>query len=152
MEKIFVNKAVKVKAPASKVWNVLTKREHNDKWALEFSSGGPQFHIESDWKLGNPVLWKGQDDSVIVEGNVTAVEPNKFLRFTVRDVRMKEKVLVAKEDGITFDLTEQDGITILHVSQGDFAAIPEGKKYARLTSETWDRVLPKIKELAERKN
>ncbi len=81
MEKLFVEKSIKINTPASRVWDVLTKPEFTDQWAPEFS-GGAEFHIESDWKLGSPVLWKGQDGSVIVQGNVTALEPNKFLRFT----------------------------------------------------------------------
>ncbi len=127
---------------------MLTKPEFTDQWALEFS-GGAEFHIESDWKLGSPVLWKGQDGSVIVQGNVTALEPNKFLRFTVFDVR-GEKPPVTEEDGITYELTEQNGKTMLRLSQGDFSVMAEGEKYHRLSVEVWDRVLPKVKELAEK--
>ncbi|TMB84582.1 MAG: hypothetical protein E6J48_02015 [Chloroflexi bacterium] len=136
MEKLFVEKSIKINTPASRVWDVLTKPEFTDQWAPEFS-GGAEFHIESDWKLGSPVLWKGQDGSVIVQGNVTALEPNKFLRFTVFDVR-------------GYELTEQNGETMLRLSQGDFSVMAEGEKYHRLSAEVWDRVLPKVKELAEK--
>ena len=111
MEKLFVNKTIEINAPASKVWYALTRREYTDQWAIEFT-GGAEFHIESDWKLGSPVLWTGQDGNVIVQGNVTALEPQKFLRFTVFDVR-GEKPPVTDEDGITYELTEQDGKTLL---------------------------------------
>ena len=148
MEKLFVEKSIKINAPASRVWDALTRPEFTDQWALEFS-GGAEFHIESDWKLGSPVLWKGQDGSMIVQGNVTALEPNKFLRFTVFDVR-GEKPPVTEEDGITYELTEQNGETMLRLSQGDFSVMAEGEKYHRLSAEVWDRVLPKVKELAEK--
>ena len=148
MEKLFVEKSIKINAPASRVWDALTRPEFTDQWALEFS-GGAEFHIESDWKLGSPVLWKGQDGSMIVQGNVTALEPNKFLRFTVFDVR-GEKPPVTEEDGITYELTEQNGKTMLRLSQGDFSVMAEGEKYHRLSAEVWDRVLPKVKELAEK--
>ena len=88
---------------------------------------------------------------MIVEGNVTALEPNKFLRFTVFDVR-GEKPPVTEEDGITYELTEHTGKTTLRLLQGDFSAMPEGEKYHRLSAEVWDRVLPKVKELAEKEN
>src|ERR671918_1105470 len=114
MKKLFVDKTIEINAPASKVWDALTKREYTDQWALEFSSGGPQFHIESDWKLGSPVLWKGQDGKVIVEGNVTALEPEKLLRFTVFDVRMV-KPPVTEGDGITYQLSKKNGKTALHI-------------------------------------
>jgi uncharacterized protein YndB with AHSA1/START domain len=148
MEKLFVEKTIEINVPASKVWNALTRREYTDQWALEFS-GGSEFHIESDWNLGSPVLWTGQDGSVIVQGNVTALEPQKFLRFTVFDVRV-EKPPVTDEDGITYELTEQNGKTLLRISQGDFSGMAEGEKYRDLSAEIWDRVLPKVKALAEK--
>ena len=147
MEKLFVHKTIEINAPASKVWDALTRREYTDQWALEFT-GGTEFHIQSDWKLGSPVLWKGQDGSVIVQGNVTALEPQKLLRFTVFDVR-GEKPSVTEEDGITYALTEQNGKTLLRISQGDFSTMAEGEKYRNLSAEIWDRVLLKVKELAE---
>ncbi len=148
MEKLFVNKTIEIDAPDSKVWNALTRREYTDQWALEFT-GGAEFHIESDWNLGSPVLWTGQDGSVIVQGNVTALEPQKFLRFTVFDVR-GEKPPVTDEDGITYELTEQDGKTLLRISQGDFSTMADGEKYRNLSAEIWDRVLLKVKDLAEK--
>src|SRR3954466_14428295 len=126
MTKLFVDKTIEINAPASKVWKAITSSENNRQWAVEFSSGGPQFHLESTWELGSPVLWKGQDGTVIVEGNVTALERNKLLRFTVFDVRSEEKALVTEEDGITFQLSEKKGQTTLHILQGDFSVMPEG--------------------------
>ena len=148
MEKLFVIKTIEINAPASKVWDALTMREYTDQWALEFTSGA-EFHIESDWNPGSPVLWTGQDGSVIVQGNVTALEPQKFLRFTVFDVR-GEKPPVTDEDGITYELTEQNGKTLLRISQGDFSSMAEGEKYRNLSAEIWDRVLLKMKALAEK--
>jgi len=152
MNKLFVNKTIKIHAPAQNVWHAITKRESTDQWALEFSSGGPEFHIESTWELGSPVLWQGQDGTVIVEGEVTALEQNRLLRFTVFDVRMEERVPVTDEDGITFKLSEEDGKTDLQILQGDFSVMIDGKKYRDLTAEVWDKVLPKIKEFAEKEN
>jgi hypothetical protein len=117
-------------------------------WAPEFSGGSP-FHIESEWKVNSPVLWKDSQEKTIVEGNVTALEPRRLLRFTVFDVR-SEKPLVHEEDGITYQLSEKDGKTRLHILQGDFSAMSHGEKYRDMSAEVWERVLPKVKELAER--
>ncbi|MGE8203464.1 SRPBCC family protein [Heyndrickxia sp. NPDC080065] len=149
MKKLFVDKTIEINAPAPKVWNAITKRKNSDQWAQEFSSGGPEFHIESDWKLGSPVLWKGQDGNVIVEGNVTAANQKRLLRFTVFDVRSPERPPVTEEDGITFELSEEKGKTFLHILQGDFSVMTDGEKYRDLTVEIWDKVLPIIKKLAE---
>lgn len=148
MRELFVEKSIDVNAPASKVWDVLTKPKYTDKWALEFSNVGTEFHVESDWKLGSPVLWKNKDGSVFVEGNVTAVEPDRLLRYTVSDVR-HEKALVSDDNGITCDLAEHGGTTTLRIVQGDFSAMDDGEKYCRMSADTWDRVLPIVKELAE---
>ncbi|NRD77951.1 SRPBCC domain-containing protein [Bacillus sp. BRMEA1] len=150
MGKLFVDETIEINAPVAKVWDAITQRENTDKWALEFSSGGPEFHIESIWELGSPVYWKGQDGTVIVEGNVTALEPNQLLRFTVFDVRMEERPEVTEEDGITFRLSEENGKTHLHILQGDFSSMENGKFYRDSSAVIWDRVLPKIKELSEK--
>lgn len=152
MNKLFVDKNIIINAPAANVWNIITNPEHNLVWAVEFSSGGPKFHIDSTWQLGSPVYWKGEDGTVIVEGNVTAVEPYKLLRFTVFDVRFTERPKVSEEDGITFELTEDGGVTNLHILQGDFSGMTDGKKYRDLSAEIWDKVLPVIKRLAESNN
>lgn len=148
MSKLFVDQSIEINAPVSKVWEVLTKPEYTFEWAPEFS-GGSSFHIESDWNLGSPVLWKDSEGKTLVEGNVTALGPRKLLRFTVFDVR-SERPPVTEEDGITYQFSEKNGKTTLHVLQGDFSAMPEGEKYRDMSAEIWDRVLPKVKELAER--
>jgi len=147
MSKLFVDQSIEINAPASNVWRVLTERASTAKWANEFSGGSP-FHIESDWNPGSPVLWKDSEGKTIVEGNVSALQPQKLLRFTVFDVR-SEKPPVTEEDGITYQLSEENGKIILHVLQGDFSAIPEGEKYRDMSADVWARVLPKVKELAE---
>jgi uncharacterized protein YndB with AHSA1/START domain len=148
MPQLFVDKTVEIEAPASKVWAALTRRDATAKWAPEFSDGGPAFHLESDWNLGSAVSWKDKEGNVFVEGNVTAREPNRFLRFTVFDVR-SPRALTGPEDGISYELSEGNGKTTLHIRQGDFSVIPDGEKFRRMTDETWDRVLPKVKQLAE---
>ena len=85
---------------------------------------------------------------MIVRGNVTALEPEKFLRFTVFDV-WGEKPPVTDEDGITFELREQDGKTLLMISQGHFLPSVMVEKYRDLSAEIWDRVLAKVKALTE---
>ena len=148
MQKLFVDMSIEIDASAARVWDVLTTRQHTAEWASEFAAGGPQIHIESDWESGDPVLWKDANERVIVEGNVTAVEVNGMLRFTVFDTGGKRPA-VAADDGITFKLTERDGRTRLWVSQGDFSAMPDGEMYRDLSAQVWERALARIKRSAE---
>ncbi len=148
MSPLFVDKTIEIDALPFKVWDVLTKPAYNGQWATEFDGGVP-FRVESDWRIGAPVFWKDQDNQTIVEGNVTRVEPEKLLRFTVFDVRAAQRPAVSDEDGITFELAPKNAGTLLRVRQGDFSSMNEGEKYWRMSDEVWDRVLPKIKRLAE---
>jgi uncharacterized protein YndB with AHSA1/START domain len=141
--------SVEINAPASRVWDALTRPQCTEHWASEFSSGGPPFRIESDWDLASPVLWKDPSGQVVIEGQVTALDQHKLLRFTVFDARA-ERPAGASEDGITYKLTERNGRTRLWVSQGDFSAMSEGEKYRDLSARVWDRVLLKVKLLAEK--
>lgn len=149
MDKLFVKKSIEIKATPQKVWDVLTKREYSDVWAVEFSNGELKFHIVSDWKPGSPVLWKSDEGKVIVQGNITALERNQLLRFTVSDTRKSENYLVNEEDGITFKLLDRIARTRLYVIHGDFSVMKEGEKYYTQSGEVWDRALPVIKQLAE---
>src|SRR5947209_7702453 len=119
MPGLFVDKTIEINAPAPKVWHVLTGRKETSQWAREFSGSGPQFHPESDWNLGSPVLWKRDDGEVVVDGNVMAREPNRLLRFTVFDTSGPRHP-VSEADGITYELAEQNGKTVLHLRQGVF--------------------------------
>lgn len=144
--RFFVDRSIKIKAPVEKVWNVLTKPEFTKQWTDEFGIEGS---IISDWSLGSEVLWK-KYDKVVVKGNVTALEPNKLLRYTVFDITMEDPYDVSDEDGITFTLTHKNDNTQLYLLHGDFGKMNDGKKYYKLSSSIWDKVLPKIKRLAEK--
>jgi uncharacterized protein YndB with AHSA1/START domain len=143
MPPLFVDKLIEISAPAHNVWDALTQATQH--WIGNFGMDGA---IESDWKLGSPVYWKNKDGTVIVEGTVTAVEPEKLLRFTVFDVR-SEKPPVTDEDGITYQLSAHGSRTTLRIRQGDFSAMPDGAKFRDMSAEIWDRVMLKVKELAE---
>src|SRR5690348_12476629 len=97
MAKLFVDKTIEIGAPASRVWEVLTRREATREWAPAFA-GGADFSNASEWDLGSPLPWKDQDCTMVDEGAVTALEPMRLLRFTVFDVR-SARPPVTEEDG-----------------------------------------------------
>jgi uncharacterized protein YndB with AHSA1/START domain len=147
MAKLFVNRSIEINAAPSKVWQVLTDPSLTAGWVPEFGIKGS---LHSDWTMGSKVSWKDLDGRTFVEGTVTGLQPYKFLRYTVFDMGSKERPPVAEEDGITFRLSEEKGNTKLDLTQGDFSVMTEGQKYHQMSSEVWDRVLPKIKELSEK--
>lgn len=144
-KKLFIDKTVKINASASKVWDVLTKSEYTNKWVNEFAPG---MTLVSNWKLWSPVLWVDINWKVVVEWNVTKVEPGKFLRFTVFDIELGRHN-VTEEDGMTFELKSKDNKTNLHLIHGDFSVLEDGNEYYEMTLDAWNKILPIIKELAE---
>jgi uncharacterized protein YndB with AHSA1/START domain len=95
------------------------------------------------------VLWKDENGRVVLEGSVTALDPQRLLRFTVFDTRGEEPSAMP-EDGITYKLTERNGKTRLWISQGDFSSMKDGEKYRDLSAQVWDRALIMVKRLAEK--
>lgn len=147
MPRLFVEDSVDIDAPASKVWEVITSPAMTKQWVKEFS---PEImSLASDWKLGSSVLWNDIVNTPIVEGKVTAMEENELLRFTVMPVGQKPETEMKEEDGITFKLHESEGQTYLTIMHGDFGLTPEHKMFHDITEQTWKRVLPIIKRLAE---
>ena len=148
MSRLYVDKSVEIDASSARVWEVLTSEVLTRDWASEFSAGGPQIHIESDWTIGSPVLWKDQRGRLVVEGSVTAAELHRLLRYTVFDVEAR-RPSVGPDDGITYTLTERGGKTVLWVSQGDFSTMTDGSRYKELSEAIWERALARIRRIAE---
>jgi uncharacterized protein YndB with AHSA1/START domain len=146
MAELFVSRSIEINTPPEKVWLVLTHPDFTKQWIGAFRAVGA---IVSAWRYGDPVLWKGLDGRVLVKGTVTALEPQKLLRFTVFDIHMKKEPKVLETDGITYALTDKDGHTILSVVQGDFGKVENGELHYKATLAVWKKALPMIKQLAE---
>jgi len=150
MKKLYVERSIEIDASPSRVWEVLTKPQFTQKWAGEFGAAGP---IDSNWTLGSMVLWRNAKGEVYVRGNVTAVSPLKLLRFTVCDVfnpaLRPTSGLAEHEITQSYSLAGDRENTILSTSHGDFGQLATGAILYPLVLQLWDRLLPKIKGLAE---
>jgi hypothetical protein len=98
-------------------------------------------------------LWAGPSRTSLAR-HVTEVVPGELLRFTVRDVANPRLRPISgrAEDDITqsYRLAGAGGRSVLTTSHGDLAKIADGEALYPLVGELWDRLLPTIKELAER--
>lgn len=146
-KKLFVDRAIEVAASRKVVWQIITESNYTHHWASEFANGTP-LTIESNWNVGDDVLWKDGDGTTIVEGEVTNCEQFVLLRFTVFAANMPH-VATTSEDGITWQLIEKTPhSTMVRVRQGDFGSIEGGEKSYLQTDEIWSRILPIVNELA----
>ncbi len=76
-----------------------------------------------------------------VKGEVRAVEPNQRLELTCRDAHTEN----APETAAVYTLTETDGGTTLHVTQGGF---PD-EATCDLNATHWDQALAGLRQLVE---
>jgi len=153
MHELYVKRSIKIDAKSSHVWEVLTKPEFTEQWAGAFGATGP---IDSSWILGGEVSWKNAKGDVYVNGQVTDCVPGRLLRFTVCDIfnpsLQPSSGLKADEITQSYSLAADGKGTILSTAHGDFAKLPNGATLFPMVEQVWVRLLPTLKELAERTN
>lgn len=136
--------SVVINAPASKVWDALTKPE----WTRQYIFG---CDAVSDWEVGSPILWNGAaDGKTYVKGKVVSYNPGKMLQYTTFDPNNPEMEDISSNYlTVTYELSGKNNQTVLRVSQGDYSRVANGDKRYEETVGGWDSVLSKIKELVE---
>ncbi|QBD74858.1 hypothetical protein EPA93_02150 [Ktedonosporobacter rubrisoli] len=143
MRELFVDKSVTIAAPATKVWEVLTRPEYAREWVRLW---WPDFALlESDWQTGSSVIWQLADGTVGSQGTISLAQPYTLLSFSFQ---VNNPYLIKQEE-ITYRLDEQDGHTHLSVTVGNFGDTPEHEACYPGALQSWETSLPKIKELAE---
>lgn len=140
--------SISIQASADRVWDALVNPEMTKKY---------MFGCEalSDWKVGSPLIWKGNFNGVemvAVKGNVVSIEPGRYLAYTTIDPNnpavpdLPENYLT-----VTYELAGQDGLTFLTVSQGDYSSVANGQERydETVAGGGWTPILDQIKQLLE---
>ena len=149
MEPKTIKNTITINATAAKVWDALVNPEQTKKY---------MFGCEtiSDWKKGSPLLWEGEWEGkkmVFVKGNIIDIQPDKRLVYTVIDPNntsipdLPENYLT-----VSYDLTSENGQTVLTVIQGDYNTVADGeKRYLESynNGEGWNPILVEIKKILE---
>lgn len=149
MGKKIVKNVITINAPAAKVWDALVNPEQTKKYMFGCET-------VSDWKPGSPLLWKMNyegKEMIPVKGNVLEIQPFKLLKYTVIDPTASYPDIPENYLNVTYELEEQDGKTILTVSQDGFEDAADGeKRYQDVYNkgEGWNPILVQIKELIEK--
>jgi uncharacterized protein YndB with AHSA1/START domain len=146
---LFVRNSISINAPASKVWDALTKPGLTKQYMFGCET-------VSDWLPGSELLWKGEyegKEMVFVKGNIVAIEPGKLLVYTTIDPNSTIDDVSENYLTVTYELEEENGQTLFTVTQGDYATVAEGErryKEAYNNGEGWNPILVQIKELVEK--
>lgn len=147
-ESKIIKNNITIDAPAADVWDALV----NPVKTKQYMFGCEPI---TDWLPGSSLLWKGVFDGkelIAVKGEIKEIDPGKYLAYTCIDPNnasipdIPENYLT-----VTYDLKEQNGQTILAVTQGDYAKVAEGQQRYEHTMQEggWDSILQQIKKLVE---
>jgi uncharacterized protein YndB with AHSA1/START domain len=144
---LIVENSITINAPASKVWDALVNPQQTKKY---------MFNCEaiSDWNVGSPLLWKMIHEGkefVAVKGTVTEIRPMEFLAYTTIDPNSGIADVPENYLTVTYSLRNQDGRTVLTVTQGDYSKVGDGEKRYHDTVDGggWTPILVEIKKLVE---
>ncbi len=146
---MFIINTIRINASPEKVWNALINPAETKKYMFGCET-------VSDWQSGSALLWEGEWEGkkmVFVKGSITRIEPGSHLAYTVIDPN-NPAVADTPENylTVTYDLTEEDGGTLLTVTQGDYSKVADGeRRYAESYNggEGWNPILEKIKAQVE---
>jgi uncharacterized protein YndB with AHSA1/START domain len=145
-ESLIAKGAIRVNAPASKVWSSIT-----DPQTLQEIMLGMQ--PKSDWKPGSELRWIGRhqekpDDNA--RGIIKAMDPGKKLSFTFFYPGYGYPDVAENYNTVTFTLSGDGNVTTVEVSQGDFSVFKEGETFRNHSQTFWEAALAKLKDVAER--
>ena len=149
MEPLTIVNKITINAPASKVWDALVNPAQTKKYMYGCET-------ISDWKKGSSLLWEGEWEGkkmVFVKGNIIDIQPEKLLIYSVIDPN-NPKIVDVPENylNVTYELSSENNITTLTVTQGDFNTVAEGQKRyegSYNNGEGWNPILVQIKALLE---
>ena len=149
--RLIVKNEILINAEPSKVWDALTDSEHTQKYMYGCKA-------TSDWEVGTPLLWKGMwehKEMIFVKGNIISIDPGASLAYTTFDPNNTSVEDVPENYlTVTYDLTPQDGKTVLVVTQGDYTNVPNGEhRYNEaVKAGGWSSILEQIKTIVEAGN
>lgn len=132
-----------IKAEISKVWDALI----NPVLTKQYMFGCEAI---SDWKIGHRLIWRGAADGVhYVVGKVVEFQPNSILAFTVFDPHagyadIPDNYLTSK-----YVLTYAKGETTVHISQGDYSKVEDGKQRFEEAAGGWEMAMQGLKKLLQ---
>jgi len=138
-----ISKSIDIFSTASKVWEVLIKPE----MITQYFTGA---ETVTSWQIGSEITFNHiyQGKEFKNKGVILNFEPNKLLRYTYWTAFSNTEDKPENYTTITHDLTETNNITKLSLTQTNF----KNAEWHKALEIGWDKVLEKMKELAEGNN
>jgi uncharacterized protein YndB with AHSA1/START domain len=130
-----------INAPASKVWDALTKPELIKQYLF-----GTE--VTTDWQVGSPIRYKGEWEGKPYEdkGKVVQIEPRKLLVSTFWSSLAGLPDSPENYNTVRYELSPAGDATRLTVTQDNNPT----EEAASHSEQNWQKVLDGIKKLLER--
>lgn len=137
-----VKKLIEIKAPVERVFRALTTSEEIPKYY-------PLIEVESTWKLGADVLYKGEVDGTPFTdfGVIEAIEPPKLYEYRYWSDNHGTERLPDNYIRISYSLSSSNGGTELLLTQSN---IISEDLYQLMETQVWDYLLGSLKDYIER--
>lgn len=130
-----------INAPTAKVWGSLTKPEIIKQYMFGTN-------VISDWKVGSPIVWKGewQGKSYEDTGTILKFEEGRILQYNYFSALTGKINSPENYQTITIELSDKGSQTVVTLSQ-DNHATDEDRKHSE---KNWKMVLDGLKKLLEK--
>lgn len=128
-----------INAPVEKVWKALTDPD----LVKQYFFGTTQ---ETDWKVGSPVIWKGEYEGkeYVDKGTVLEFEPNKKLAFSYLSSWANKEDLPENYLFVSYEVEPAESGTQLTITQSNY-----DEERRRHSAENWASVIDGLKKLVE---
>ena len=129
-----------INAPASKVWDALTKPDLIKQYLF-----GTE--VNTDWQVGSPITYKGEWEGKTYEdkGEILQIEPEKLLVSTFWSSLAGLPDLPENYKTVHYELSPENGRTRLTITQDNNA----NQEEADHSAQNWNTVLDGMKKLLE---
>jgi uncharacterized protein YndB with AHSA1/START domain len=129
-----------IRAPRTTVWRALTDPDEIQKYM--FGS-----RVETDWKPGSRITWKGEYEGKKYEdkGVVVEVERERRLKLTHFSPTSGDEDVPENYHTLVYELEEGDGKTHVSLSQDN----NKSEEAAEHSRANWDKMLSGLKEVTE---
>jgi uncharacterized protein YndB with AHSA1/START domain len=140
-EDFVAEKRITVHASAEAVWRALTE----PALVSQYMYGTK---LETDWKVGSPIAWKGewQGNAYEDKGTVLAFEPNQLLKITHWSPMGGSEDKPENYHTVTYELAERDGETTLTLMQDNN---PSQEAADTMAEKNWGPVFEGLRTVAE---
>lgn len=148
---LVVTNTITINTPIAKVWDALVNPQQTKQYMYGCET-------VSNWKPGSDLLWRGSyegKEMVFVKGIILQIEQPKLLKYTVIDPNSGMPDIPENHLNVTYTLMEQNGQTVLTVTQDGFETAADGdKRYQDVYNkgEGWNPILLLIKKQVEEKS